>query len=252
MSNFGKGIWRMYNLLNKVGETTHPTTRLSFFEEKTIRIMDLIIAIPALIVSLPIMAVIAIIIKVDSPGPAIFRQVRIGKNRRNGNNGNKFINVRKEDLGGKPFVFYKFRTMHVDAREKFPELYRYEYSDEEMGNLYFKNAFDPRHTLLGEKLRKTTIDELPNFINVIKGEMCLVGPRPDIPEMVKYYKPWQKKKFYIKPGITGLAQINGRGLLGFQETLKYDLETVNRYSLKFNTKVILKTFEKIFYRRGAF
>jgi lipopolysaccharide/colanic/teichoic acid biosynthesis glycosyltransferase len=242
----------MCNKTIKVEETAYLSTLLGFFEKKAIRIMDLSIALPSLIVSFPIMLVIAIIIKMDSPGPAIFRQVRIGKNRRHGNNGNKFINVRKEDLGGKPFVFYKFRTMHADAREKFPELYRYEYSIEEAENLYFKDSFDPRHTRLGEKLRKTTVDELPNFINVIRGEMSMVGPRPDIPEMVKYYKNWQKKKFCIKPGITGLAQIHGRGLLSFQETLKYDVEMVNKHSLWFNTKIMLITFGKVFYKRGAF
>ncbi|NIM99463.1 MAG: radical SAM protein [candidate division Zixibacteria bacterium] len=230
------------------------------FMEQAFRAVDFVIAVMAIILSFPIMAVIALIIKIDSPGPVIFKQTRIGKNRRrNGysisrdsENSSQGNGKRKEDLGGRPFTFYKFRTMFVDARERFPELYRYQYSPEEIRTLCFKTADDPRLTAFGQRLRKTTLDELPNFINVLKGDMSLVGPRPDIPEMIKYYQEWQRKKFQVRPGITGLAQVNGRGLLCFRETLKRDVEYVEKYSLWTNLKVILKTIKVTLLRIGAF
>lgn len=238
-----------------VKETTYQSTWLNLIEEKVIRLLDFSVALVMIILSLPVMALIAIIIKIESPGPVIFKQIRMGKDRRNGNkpNRNGFVRERRQkDMCSRPFTFYKFRTMHVDARERFPELYRYEYNDEMVKNLYFKIADDPRLTNFGSHLRKTTLDELPNLINVIKGDMGLVGPRPDIPDMIKYYKGWQKKKFRINPGVTGLAQVNGRGLLSFQETLKYDVELVEKYGFWFNLKILLKTIKVTFFRIGAF
>jgi lipopolysaccharide/colanic/teichoic acid biosynthesis glycosyltransferase len=124
---------------------------------------------------------IGILIKIDSPGPAIFRQIRVGHNRRAkerlpSERDGCLQDRRKEDQGAKFFTFYKFRTMVVDAKERFPELYRYQYSPEEIKTLYFKVPGDPRLTELGRHLRKTTLDELPNLINVLKGDMSLVGP----------------------------------------------------------------------------
>ena len=219
---------------------------------------EFIISLIGIVLSLPIMALITLIIKIDSPGPAIFKQVRIGKDRRgNGPQTPKksasFCQKnRKRDLGGRPFFFYKFRTMYVDARERFPDLYKYEYSPEEIENLCFKVSIDPRLTRFGEHLRKTTLDELPNFINVLKGDMSLVGPRPEIPEMLKYYRSEQRKKFQVKPGVTGLSQVRGRGLLGFQETQKLDVEYVEKKTLWLDFKIILKTLKVTFLRIGAF
>lgn len=223
-----------------------------------LRAVEFVVALMAIIVILPVMALIALIIKIDSPGPAIFRQTRIGRNmRKNGNQvsdseQNSNPQRRTEDLGGRPFTFYKFRTMYVDAKERFPGLYKYEYTLEEIKKMYFKIPDDPRLTRFGAHLRKTTLDELPNLINVLKGDMSLIGPRPEIPEMIKYYQGWQRKKFQIKPGITGLAQVNGRGLLGFQETLKIDAEYVERHSFWTNFKIILKTIKVTLLRIGAF
>jgi lipopolysaccharide/colanic/teichoic acid biosynthesis glycosyltransferase len=231
---------------------------LTTFEEKAIRIVSFVIALMAIALTLPLTALIALAIKIDSPGPAIFKQRRIGKNlRRNGHlisrNGKMSCQDRRqEDLGGKAFTFYKFRTMYVNANERFPELYRYQYSPEDIKNLYFKIPDDPRLTRLGRRLRKTTLDELPNFLNLLKGDMNLVGPRPDIPEMIKYYEGWQRKKFRVKPGITGLAQINGRGLLSFQETLKIDVEYVEKKSPWIDFWIILKTVKATFFKIGAF
>jgi lipopolysaccharide/colanic/teichoic acid biosynthesis glycosyltransferase len=210
-----------------------------------------------LILSFPIMVLIAIVIKIDSPGPVIFKQTRIGKERRGDGcstlrNGGEFSHDRRKEDWGRPFTFYKFRTMVVDAKERFPELYRYQYTPEELNLLFFKAPDDPRLTRFGRRLRKTTLDELPNFINLLKGDMSLVGPRADIPEMIPYYEEWQKKKFRVKPGITGLAQVNGRGLLSFRETLRIDVEYVDRKSFWFDLKIILKTIKVTFLRIGAF
>ena len=149
-------------------------------------------------------------------------------------------------------MFYKFRTMYVDARERFPELYRYDYNDAQIRTLYFKIADDPRLTPLGRWLRRTTLDELPNFFNVVLGDMSLVGPRPEIPEMVKYYQGWQRLKFSVKPGITGLAQVNGRGLLTFQDTVQTDVQYVRTRSAWTNLKILLKSVKVTVLRIGAY
>lgn len=197
------------------------------------RSFEIVISVVALCCSAPVALLIALIIKLDSPGPALFWQRRVGQ-------------------GGQPFWFCKFRTLYVDARERFPELYAYQFTAEEVENLHFKNEADPRVTRVGRWLRKSTLDELPNFINVLTGEMALVGPRPEIPEMVKYYLDEEKIKFTIKPGITGLAQISGRGRLKFHETARFDVAYVTSKSPWVDLKIILKTIYLIMKRDGAF
>jgi lipopolysaccharide/colanic/teichoic acid biosynthesis glycosyltransferase len=190
--------------------------------DTTKRGIDLLLAPLLLVVALPLIVVLALIVKLDSPGPALFRQTRVGKN-------------------GRLFTFYKFRTMYVDARERFPELYAYRYSEAERETMFFKLASDPRCTRVGRLLRRTSLDELPNVINVIRGDMACVGPRPEIPEMLAHYKPEQLVKFTVKPGLTGLAQISGRNLLTFQETIRHDLEYVRNRSLRFDLYVLART-----------
>ena len=230
----------------------------SIFKSYLLNACRLFIALFALVISLPVIAIIAILIKFSSRGPIIFKQTRIGKNYRhnaqslNHPKGNSNHNLRENDLGGKPFTFYKFRTMYYDASIQYPELYRYQYSLSEIDSMYFKIPDDPRLTWLGKHLRRTTLDELPNFINVIKGDMNIIGPRPDIPQMVKYYRPWQKVKFEVKPGITGLAQVKGRGLLTFQETLKYDVQYVENRNLFLDLRILWKTIKVSVLRIGAF
>ncbi len=197
------------------------------------RLIDITVSATAIVLTAPIMLFIAWKIKQISPGPAIFRQTRVGKD-------------------GKPFTFYKFRSMWLDARERFPELYAYKYSEDEIKNLVFKKKEDPRIIPQLHWIRKTSLDELPNFFNVLKGDMTLVGPRPDIPEMIRYYTPEQMKKLSVKPGITGYAQIHGRGNLGFQETLKEDLLYIEERSLWTDLKVILQTIWACFERDGAY
>jgi lipopolysaccharide/colanic/teichoic acid biosynthesis glycosyltransferase/pyruvate-formate lyase-activating enzyme len=230
--------------------------RQALVESKAKRVIEVGIAAAILILSLPVMAVIALLIRLDSRGPVIFRQTRIGRNQRgNGDSapeGSATHERRRSDLGGKPFTFYKFRTMLVDAQKRHPELYRYEYGPKELGTLCFKLKKDPRLTRFGRRLRKTTLDELPNLVNVIKGDMSLVGPRPDIPEMIRYYKQWQRKKFEVKPGVTGLAQVSGRGLLSIQETLRYDVKYVKTKCLRTDLKILARTVKATILRIGAF
>ena len=188
------------------------------------RAFDIVVSLLMLIVACPVMLVLAVMIRATSPGPALFWQQRVGRNRRNGESETPHDGPerRKDDLGGRLFRFVKFRTMYVDARERFPELYEYKYSPEEVRRLRFKVRKDPRHTKLGRWLRIMTLDELPNFWNTLWGDMTLVGPRPDIPEMARYYRPDQRRIFEVKPGITGYAQVSGRCNLRFRVTKALD------------------------------
>lgn len=198
-----------------------------------VRLVEIVVAVLALIVTAPIMIVIGLIIRRGTPGAALFRQRRLGMNL-------------------EPFTFVKFRTLFADARTRWPELYAYRYSPDELRNLRFKRMSDPRVTPEGAWLRKSTLDELPNFWNVLTGDMALVGPRPEIPEMLPYYSGEMLLKFTVRPGITGLAQISGRGRLGFFETVALDVEYVKRRSLAFDAKIVFWTIYKILSRDGAF
>ena len=169
------------------------------------RAIDIVLAPVLLVLALPFIAVLAVVVKLDSRGPVIFRQTRVGKN-------------------GRLFTFYKFRTMCQDAE-----------------TMFFKLATDPRCTRVGRLLRRTSLDELPNVWNVIAGDMSLVGPRPEIPEMLPHYRREQLAKFTVKPGLTGQAQISGRNLLTFQETIRHDLEYLENRSVRFDLQVLVRT-----------
>ena len=159
---------------------------------------------------------------------------------------------RVHSFGGQPFNFYKFRTMYSDAKDRFPELYAYQYTEDEIHELKFKVEDDPRVPSWARWLRKSSLDELPNFINVLLGNMSIVGPRPDIPEMIKYYTTEQRKKLNVKAGVTGLAQIRGRGNLTFQETLKDDLEYSQKQSILLDIKIVFKTILATFSCNGSY
>jgi lipopolysaccharide/colanic/teichoic acid biosynthesis glycosyltransferase len=195
--------------------------------------IEIAVAVVALAVTWPLMLLVALIVKLDTPGPALFRQTRVG-------------------LNGRHFAFYKFRTLYVDARERFPELYAYRYTREEVQSLRFKREKDPRITPAGRWLRKSTLDELPNFWNLLLGDIALVGPRPEIPEMTRHYLPGQLLKFSVKPGITGLAQTHGRGNLSFQDTIAYDLAYVRRRSVLLDVRLIFRTVRMLLKLDGAF
>ena len=198
-----------------------------------LRLVEILVSAITLVLTLPLMLLIGIVIRLDSPGPALFRQKRIGQ-------------------GGRLFNFVKFRTYYTDAKDRFPELYRYRYSQEELNHLHFKVPGDRRATRVGKWLRQTTLDELPNFWNVLTGDVALVGPRPEIPEMAPYYQPDELAKFSVRPGITGLAQISGRGRLSFRETLRYDLDYVKQNSRSGDVKITIRTLKLIVLRDGAF
>jgi lipopolysaccharide/colanic/teichoic acid biosynthesis glycosyltransferase len=222
------------------------------------RLLDITVSGAALLAAAPLMLVIAVLIKLDSPGPVLFRQIRMSRDRRRGVGDARPANVagdrnrRGADICGQPFLFVKFRTMHADARARFPDLYRYEYSAEEIKTMKFKQEEDPRLTRFGRWLRRTSLDELPNFWNVLRGDMTLVGPRPEIPEMSQYYTLAQRTKFAVRPGITGPAQVSGRGLLQFQATIEYDVEYVRTRSLRGDMLLIWRTVLAVLFQKGAF
>lgn len=197
------------------------------------RAMDLIGACLLLVVALPVMAVLAIIIKVDSPGPALFRQERV-------------------TLGGRHFRFYKFRTMYVDAKDRFPDLYAYRFTDTSFDDAFYKLADDPRNTRFGAWLRRTTLDELPNLFNVVLGDLSLVGPRPELPELVRFYRPEELACFFTKAGLTGLAQVAGRSLLTVRERLTLDLRYVSHQTLLLDLRILWRTVVVVVARKGAF
>jgi lipopolysaccharide/colanic/teichoic acid biosynthesis glycosyltransferase len=224
------------------------------------RALDIVVSSAVLAVTLPLLIAIAVLIKLDSPGPVLFRHRRMGIDRRRTSR-YAVEDRRKTKEFGTPFHLYKFRTMFADARTRFPDLYAYEYSPEELATLPIKvlvgtpkdatgpggasdsraDTQDPRLTRVGRWLRKTSLDELPNFINVLKGDMRLVGPRPDISENIRYYPEHHLPILGVKPGVTGLAQVRGRGRLTFLETNDADLEYVRTRSLALDVKILVKT-----------
>ncbi len=196
------------------------------------RILDIVGSLLLLLLTWPLMLVIALLIRLDSPGPAIFRQQRVTR-------------------GGRLFTFYKFRTMWVDAPERFPALYDYA-SVAETSSVYYKLSDDPRSTNVGRWLRRSTLDELPNLINVLRGDMSLVGPRPELPELVALYRPEELALFFTKAGLTGLAQIAGRSLLTVRERISLDLRYVTNQTLLLDIRLLLGTVRAVLLRRGAF
>ena len=226
------------------------------------RFVEVFVSLIALIISLPVMVVIAVIIKLDSPGPALFFQRRVARSKamkaKDFMHNTRYeivdpaFSYKKKYWVPRTFWFVKFRTMYEDAKERFPELYNYNYTEEEIRTIAFKAQDDPRITRVGRWLRMSTLDELPNFWNVLTGDMRLVGPRPEIPEMLVNYRPDQMKKFTVKPGITGLPQINGRGRLTFQKTVDYDLEYVKNKSVFLDIKIIVMTIFRVISRHWAF
>lgn len=193
------------------------------------RIMDIIFSSIGIVILLPVYIILAIMIKLDSKGPILFKQVRVGKDR-------------------KDFVIYKFRTMVVSAESK-REL---EINPEDMDNFVFQSKSDNRITKVGSFLRKTSLDEIPQLFNVLIGNMSLVGPRPEIPEVVKYYPEEYYQRLLVLPGITGLAQISGRGEIELGKTVYYDLTYINNFSVFFDLKILFTTVFKVFKREGAF
>jgi len=193
------------------------------------RAVDVIFASLGLVLLSPLMLLVAVLIKLDSPGPVIFEQIRVGR-------------------GGRPFVVYKFRSMHRGA-----ELEQQLLTDlnEARGPL-FKIRDDPRRTKLGKLLRRTSLDELPQLYNVLRGEMSLIGPRPQLPSEVEQYQPWHKKRLRTWPGITGLWQVSGRSELSFDEMALLDIYYIENWSLLLDLKIGLKTIPTLILGTGAY
>lgn len=194
------------------------------------RVFDICFALFLLPFIFPVMFVIAILIKLDSKGSIIFTQIRTGLNE-------------------KEFNCYKFRTMIPNAEMLKDSL---QHLNEMVGPV-FKIKDDPRLTRIGKHLRRFSLDELPQIFNILKGEMSFVGPRPPTPSEVIHYKPWQKERLEVKPGLTCLWQISGRSnIQEFDDWVKMDIEYIKNASMKEDIRIILKTFPVVFSKKGAY
>jgi exopolysaccharide biosynthesis polyprenyl glycosylphosphotransferase len=193
------------------------------------RAFDIVAATLLLILLSPLLALLALIIRLDSKGPVIFRQTRCGKD-------------------GKLFTFYKFRGMVADAEARQAE---FDHLNEAQGPI-FKMKHDPRVTRVGRVLRRTSLDELPQLWNVLRGEMSLVGPRPPLPKEVERYEAWHQARLRAVPGITGLWQVSGRSHLGFDEMTRLDIEYLNVWSLALDLRILVRTVVAVVFAHGAY
>ena len=193
------------------------------------RAFDLVLGFALLVLTLPIMAMVALAIRLDSPGPVIFKQKRVGEN-----------------LQG--FGMYKFRSMVPDAEARQDEVVR----SGEKGEVVHKDPEDPRVTRVGRLLRRFSLDELPQLFNVLKGEMSLVGPRPEMPWLVDKYEPWQRKRFAVPQGLTGWWQINGRSDRPMHLHTEDDLWYIQNWSPLLDLRILWRTIGAVIAKRGAF
>lgn len=213
--------------LEKMGRTPVVTFANRFYDYRKLaikRIIDIVSAIVGIALMLVAMIFVAPAIMIESPGPIFFKQKRVGKN-------------------GRYFYIYKFRSMYMDAEERKKELM----AQNEMSGLMFKMKDDPRITKVGKFIRKTSIDELPQFINVLKGDMSLVGTRPPTVNEFKQYEGHHKRRLSMKPGITGMWQAYGRKTVtDFEDIVSMDLDYIDNWSLMLDIKIILRTFISVF------
>ncbi|KQP84539.1 exopolysaccharide biosynthesis polyprenyl glycosylphosphotransferase [Aeromicrobium sp. Leaf291] len=203
-----------------------PNEHLVSVAAKTV--FDRVLALGGLLVLSPVLLAIAVAVRASSPGPVIFRQERTGRD-------------------GKPFTMLKFRTMVVDAEERLADLVL---RNEGAGPL-FKLDDDPRVTRVGRLLRRTSLDELPQLVNVLLGHMSLVGPRPALPRETAQYSQWVWRRLHVRPGLTGLWQVSGRSQLSWEESIRLDLQYVNTWSLRLDAKILLRTVRAVVARDGA-
>ena len=205
------------------------TVELSITDQIMKRALDIVGSIVGCIISIPIIAIVAIPLKLESPGPLVFRQKRVG-------------------LNGREFYIHKLRSMYIDAEERKKELM----SQNEMTGLMFKMQDDPRITKVGKFIRKTSIDELPQFFDVLRGPMSLVGTRPPTLDEYKQYESHHKRRLSMKPGITGLWQVSGRSSIeDFEEVVKLDTTYIDNWTFWGDIKILFKTVGVVFARRGA-
>jgi exopolysaccharide biosynthesis polyprenyl glycosylphosphotransferase len=195
------------------------------------RVIDFVGALVILVVSTPIWLLIALAIKLDSPGPVLLRQTRLG-------------------YRGQPFECYKFRSMFVNADQMLDRLRVVQPPADQRGK--FKMRDDPRRTRVGKIIRMASMDELPQILNVIKGDMSLIGPRPPLPSEYERYEDWEKARLELPPGMTGLWQVRGRSDIDFNEMVLMDLYYIENWSLRLDFQIMLQTIPAVLSRRGAY
>lgn len=193
------------------------------FYEFVKRIIDILLSVLAIIVLSPIFLIVAIAIKLDSSGPVVYSQTRVGKNE-------------------KHFKMFKFRSMVINAEDMLKDLKPMN----EMDGPMFKIKEDPRITKIGRFIRKTSIDELPQLINILRGEMSIVGPRPSLPSEVEEFEPWMMERFVVKPGLTCFWQVSGRNNIPFRKWMELDIKYVKERNLWLDMKLVLKTVKVVF------
>ena len=193
------------------------------------RLVDVTVAVIVLLLTSPLWVLVPVTIRLDSPGPVLFNQVRIGRK-------------------GEPFIVHKFRSMVANAEAQKSQLMAFNEAD---GPL-FKIRNDPRMTRVGRFLRRTSLDELPQVWNVLKGDMSLVGPRPALPEEVAQYEEWHKRRLDASPGMTGLWQVSGRSAMGFDEMVLLDTFYCENWSFGLDLKILLKTIPRVLLGEGAY
>jgi exopolysaccharide production protein ExoY len=201
---------------------------------KTKRIFDVLFSFGALLFFLPLGLITALLIKLTSPGPIFYSSKRVGKD-------------------GQPIYCWKFRTMHQDADKKLLQLLRENPKLQQEWDTYFKLKDDPRISNIGKILRKTSLDELPQFFNVLKGDLSVVGPRPVTEEEIrKYFGQKASKILSVRPGLTGIWQTSGRSLVTFEERIRLEESYIDRQSLTLDLRIICKTIPAMFFTKGAF
>jgi lipopolysaccharide/colanic/teichoic acid biosynthesis glycosyltransferase len=203
----------------------------NFVYESAKRGLDIVLGTILLIISAPIILIAAVAIRLESTGSPFFIQTRLGKN-------------------GHPFRIFKLRGMFKDARIRFPSYY--DYSSKRDLDFCFHHQDDPRVTRAGNFIRKTSIDELPNLWNVVRGDISLVGPRPEIPEVMELYGSYKENYLSVKPGITCLSKCTGRDRLTKRETIEYDLDYIQKRSFRLDIKILWSTFRGVITRRDVF
>ena len=203
------------------------TIRLSYLAK---RLLDIVVSTLALVALLPVFVVTALSIVIEDPGPVFFVQIRVGRN-------------------GRHFRFYKFRSMVVNAEKLKSELAA---RNESKDGVIFKMKQDPRITRTGRVIRKFSIDELPQLINVLKGDMSLVGPRPPLPKEVAQYTLEQRKRLHAIPGITGLWQVSGRSDIPFTDQVRLDLQYIQSAGVLNDLRLLLKTIPAVLSGKGAY
>ena len=205
------------------------TVRRNIIERCLKRIVDISICLGALLILSPLLLIVSILIKLSSDGPIFYTQKRVGK-------------------GGKVFHMIKFRSMVRDAHKMKIDLK----AQNEMDGPVFKMKNDPRITIVGRFIRKHSIDELPQILNILSGDMSVVGPRPPLPEEVASYTDWQKRRLSVTPGLTCIWQVSGRNRLSFEEWMSMDIDYIERWSLLLDLKLILRTLKVVIMPDGAY